>query len=87
MSATIINGDLTWKLYCVYSFTCPSFGYLITGVSGERVMEFSNSFTIVYDVIEVMLVYRGYCTLQLYNEHGRELDSKEVVENARVYMV
>ena len=29
----------------------------------------------------------GGCTLQLYNEHGRELDSGEVLENGRVYVV
>ena len=55
---------------------------------GDRVMEFSsNRFTTVNDVREkARPVYGRYCTLQLYNEHGRELDSKEAVETARVYM-
>ena len=56
---------------------------------GDRVMDFnSNGFTTVNDVIEkVRTVYVRCCTLQLYNEHGRKLDSQEVVENTRVYMV
>ena len=51
---------------------------------GGHVMEFSiNSFTTVNNVIEkVRLVYGRCCTLQLYNEQGRELDSQEIVENA-----
>ena len=56
---------------------------------GDRVMEFSrNHFTAVNDVIEkARLAYGKCCILQLPNEHGRELDSQEIVENARVYMV
>ena len=56
---------------------------------GDRVMEFSsNNFTILNDVIEkTILAYGKCCILQLFNEHGRELDSQEIVENARVYMV
>ena len=56
---------------------------------GDRVVEFSsNSFTPVNDVIEkTRLVYGKCCILQLYSEHGRELDSQEIIENARVYMV
>ena len=53
---------------------------------GDCMMEFSsnsNSFTTVNNVIEkVRPVYGRCCSLQLYNEHRRELHSKEVVENA-----
>ena len=49
-------------------------------------MEFS--FTTVYDVIEkARLAHGKCCILQLSNEHGRELDYQEIVENARVHMV
>ena len=56
---------------------------------GDRVMEFSsNSFTTVTYVKEKIRLVYGRCgILQLYNEHGRELDSQEIVENARVYIV
>ena len=56
---------------------------------GDRVMEFSsNSFTTVNDVLEKARLAYGRCSiLQLYNEHERELDSQEIVENDRVYMV
>ena len=52
-------------------------------------MEFSsNNVTTVNDVIEkARLAHGKCCILQLFNEHGRELDSQEIVENARVYMV
>ena len=56
---------------------------------GDRVMEFSRTnFATAHDVIDRALpAYGGCCILRLYNEHGRELDSGEVIENARVYMV
>ena len=56
---------------------------------GDRVTEFnSSSFTTVNDVLgKVSHGKKGGCTLQLYNEHGMELDSGEVVENGRVYVV
>ena len=56
---------------------------------GDRVMEFSNnhSFT-VSNVIEKARLRYGKCSIiQLFNKHGRELNSQEIVENARVYTV
>ena len=56
---------------------------------GDRVMEFSsNHFITVNDVIERARLTYGKCSiLQLFNEHGRELNSQEIVENVRVYTV
>ena len=56
---------------------------------GDRVMEFSsNNFTTVNYVIEKpRFAYGKCCILQLFDEHGRELDSQEIVEIAQVYMV
>ena len=52
-------------------------------------MEFSRKhFATAHDVIDRALsAYGGCYILRLYNEHGRELDSGEVIENARVYMI
>ena len=52
-------------------------------------MDFSsNHFITVNNVLEKARVTYGKCSsLQLFNEHGRELNSQEVVENARVYTV
>ena len=54
---------------------------------GDRVMEFSSNHLItVDDVIEKAKLTYGKCSiLRLFNEHGRELNSQEIVENARVY--
>ena len=54
---------------------------------GVRVMELSsNHFIIVNNVIGQARLTYGKCTIwQLFNEHGRELNSQEIVENARVY--
>ena len=56
---------------------------------GDRVMEFSsNHFITVNNVIEKARLTSGNCSiLQLFNEHGRVLNSQEIVENARVYTV
>ena len=55
---------------------------------GDHVMEFnSSSFTTVNYVLGKVSHGDGGYTLQLYNEHGRELDSGEVVENGRVCVV
>ena len=56
---------------------------------GDRIMEFKNNeFTTVNDVMEkVKHTYGGCSTLQLLNEHGRELNLQEIVKNARVYIV
>ena len=57
---------------------------------GDRVMEeFNNNHIItVSDVIEkARLTYGRFSTWQLFNEHGRELHSQEIVENAQVYTV
>ena len=56
---------------------------------GDQVMEFSSKmFATAHDVIDRALpAYGRCCILRLYNEHGRELDSGEVIKNARVYMV
>ena len=50
-------------------------------------MEFSsNSISTINDVIEkARLAHGKCCILQLYNKHGRELYSQEIVENGRVY--
>ena len=49
---------------------------------GDRVMELnSSSFTTVSNVLGKVSHGGGGCTLQLYNEHGRELNSGEVVDN------
>ena len=47
-------------------------------------MEFSsNHFITVNNVIEKARLTCGKCSiLQLFNEHGRELNSQEMVENA-----
>ena len=52
-------------------------------------MEFNNNnqFITVNDVIEVRHTYGECSTLQLLNEHGRELNLQEIMENARVYIV
>ena len=52
-------------------------------------MEFSSNHLItVNNVLENAILMYGECSiLQLFNEHGRELNSQEVVENARVYTV
>ena len=52
-------------------------------------MEFSSSHFITanYVIEKVRLTYRKCSTLQLLNEHGRELNSQEIVKNARVYTV
>ena len=56
---------------------------------GDRVMQFSgNHFITVNNVIEkARLRYGKSSILRLFNEHGRELNSQEIVENARVYTV
>ena len=56
---------------------------------GGRGMEVSgNHFITVDNVIEKARLTYGKCSiLQLFNEHGRELNSQEIVENARVYGV
>ena len=56
---------------------------------GDRVMAFSSNHSItVNNVIEKASLMYGKCSiLQLFNEHGRELNSQEIVENARVYTV
>ena len=52
---------------------------------GDRVMDFSsNHFITVNNVIEKVW---KCSSLQLFNEHGRELNFQEIVENARVYTV
>ena len=51
-------------------------------------MEFnSSSFNTVNDVLGKVSQSGGGCTLQLYNEHWRELDSGEIMANGRVYVV
>ena len=52
-------------------------------------MEFrSNHFITVYNAIEKARLTYGKCSIfQLFNEHGRELNSQKIVENARVYTV
>ena len=56
---------------------------------GDRVMEFSSNHLITANNVteKVMLTYGECSILQLFNEHGRELNSQEIVENARVYTV
>ena len=56
---------------------------------GDRVMEFcSNPFITANNALEKARLTYGKCSiLQLFNEHGRELNSLEIVENARVYTV
>ena len=51
----------------------------------DRVMEFSSNHIItVNDVIgKARLTYGRFSTLQLFNEHGSELNSQEIVGNAR----
>ena len=52
-------------------------------------MEFSsNHFITANNIIEKARLTYGKCSiLQLFNEHGRELNSQEIIENARVYTV
>ena len=52
-------------------------------------MEFNNNqFITVNDITEKVRHTYGECsTLQLLNEHGRELNPQEIVENAQVYIV
>ena len=52
-------------------------------------MEFNNNhFITVSNVREKARLTYGECsTLQLHNEHGRELYLQEIVETARVYTV
>ena len=48
----------------------------------------SNHFIAVNNVIEKARHRYGMCSiLQLFNEHGRELNSQEIVEYGRVYTV
>ena len=48
----------------------------------------NNQFTTVNDITEkARHTYEKCSTLQLLNEHGRELNPQEIVENARVYTV
>ena len=49
-------------------------------------MEFNNNqFITINNVIEKLRLTYGECsTLQLLNEHGRELNLQEIVENAGV---
>ena len=56
---------------------------------GGRVVELSsNHFITVNNVTEKARLTYGKCSiLQLLNEHGRELNSQEIVENSRVYTV
>ena len=56
---------------------------------GDRVMVFtSNRFIIVNNIIEKARLRDGKCSiLQLFNENGMELNSQEIIENARVYTV
>ena len=56
---------------------------------GVRLMEFSSTHSItVNNVIGKARLRYGKCgSLQLFNDHGRELNSQEIVENARVYTV
>ena len=53
------------------------------------IMEFnSNQFITVNDITEKVRHTYGECsTLHLLNEHGRELNLQEIVENARVYTI
>ena len=50
---------------------------------GDYVMEFSsNHFNTVNHVIKKARLTYGKCSsLQLFNEHGRELNFQEIVEN------
>ena len=52
-------------------------------------MEFSSNHLITANnVIEKVRLTYGKCSiLQLFNGHGRELNSQEIVESARVYTV
>ena len=52
----------------------------------DRVMEFSsNHFITGNNVIEKARPRYGKCSsLQLFNEHGRELNPQEIVENAHI---
>ena len=56
---------------------------------GDRVMEFSsNHFISANNVIGKARLTSVKCSiLQLFNEHGRELNSEEIVENARVFTI
>ena len=48
----------------------------------------SNHFITVNNVMEKARLTYGKCSiLQLFNEHGRELNSQEIVENAQVLTV
>ena len=63
---------LSWQILCKRN----------TRVVGKSLLQHTH------DVIDRALpAYGGCCILRLYNEYGRELDSGEVIENARVYMV
>ena len=52
-------------------------------------MEFNNNqFITVIDITAKAMHTYGECSnLQLLNEHRRELNLQEIVENARVYIV
>ena len=56
---------------------------------GDRVRDLSSHhFITVNNVVEKARLTHGKCSsLQLFNEHGRELNSQEIFENARVYTV
>ena len=52
-----------------------------------RIMELNNNqFITVNDIMEKVRHTHGECST-LINEHGRELNPQEIVENTRVYIV
>ena len=53
-----------------------------------RIMEFNNNqFITVNDITEKVRHTYEECSSTLLNEHGRELNPQEIVEDARVYIV
>ena len=51
-----------------------------------EIIEFnSSSFTLVRDVLERIKIRFRNCSINLYNEHGRQMELDEIVKKARVY--
>ena len=56
--------------------------------TSTEIIEFnSSSFTLVRDVLERIKIRFTNCFINLYDEHGRQMELDEIVKKARVYTV